>query len=102
MNVSVRNQREASRKFTELIATGRVVLEPKHGIPQLLKRDILWAQVIAVLGRGTVTHRPYQTTSLKWRSEYYGVSAGEKITIVAELQEGSNESCLVITGFKNR
>ena len=98
----VRTQRDASRKFRELIAAERYVLEPTHGKRQLLKRDISWAQVIAILSRGTVVQRPYQTTSLKWRTEYVGLSAGSRVKVVAELQEGKNELCLVITAFRQR
>ena len=102
MQVPVRTQRDASRKFRELIEAGRYVLEPSHGKPQLLKRDISWAQVIAILSRGNVVQRRYQTTSLKWRTEYLGVSAGDRIKVVAELQEGESEACLVITAFRQR
>lgn len=102
MSVAVRDHKEAGKKFRELISAGMVVLEPTHGKSQLAKRNISWPQVLAVLQRNKIVEGPYQTTSLKWRANFYGISAGDRITVVAELQESSDEVCLIITGFTEK
>ena len=97
--MSIRTQREASEKFRELIAADRIFFTKTHAIPRMQKRGITDTQVLRILKGGSVVQRPYMTTAGYWRSNYAGYSAGTHIEVVAELQEGNNEQCLVITAF---
>lgn len=94
----VQNQRDASRKFRELIAADRIAPVP-HAKTQMWNRGISIEQVRRILKGGSVIQRPYQTTSGYWRSEYAGYFAGDYVQVVAELQEGDVEMCLVITAM---